>query len=117
MQQRRAADGEVMERTYTPALQPGMSTILQVFLYLQLLDFLTTILGFRLGLSEASPFVRMLTQIGPALGVALSKLIAVTLAAACLLLNRARVLKWINYWYAVLVLWNLTLMVLAVAHR
>ncbi|GIU79969.1 MAG: hypothetical protein KatS3mg005_3207 [Bryobacteraceae bacterium] len=113
MEQRRTADGEVMERTFTPVFQPGMSAILQVFLYLQLLDFLTTILGFRLGLSEASPFVRMLTQMGPALGVALSKLIAVSLAAACLLLNRARVLKWINYWYAALVLWNLSLMVLA----
>lgn len=117
MQERQAADEGVMERTYTPAIQPGMSAILQVFLYLQLLDFLTTILGFRLGLSEASPFVRMLTQIGPALGVALSKLIAVTLAAACLLLNRARVLKWINYWYAALVLWNLSLMALAVTAR
>lgn len=117
MEQRRAADGEVMERTYAPAIPAGMSAILQVFLYLQLLDFLTTILGFRLGLSEASPFVRMLTQIGPALGVALSKLIAVTLAAACLLLNRARVLKWINYWYAALVLWNLSLMVMAVTGR
>jgi hypothetical protein len=117
MEQRRTADGEVMERTLTPVFQPGMSAILQVFLYLQLLDFLTTILGFRLGLSEASPFVRMLTQMGPALGVALSKLIAVSLAAACLLLNRARVLKWINYWYAALVLWNLSLMVLAVTGR
>jgi hypothetical protein len=114
MQQRHAADGEVMERTYASVIPPGMSAILQVFLYLQLLDFLTTILGFRLGLSEASPFVRILTEIGPALGVALSKLIAVTLAAACLWLNRARVLKWINYWYAALVLWNLSLIVLAV---
>lgn len=117
MQQRRTADGEVMERTYPSAFPAGLSSILQVFLYLQLLDFLTTILGFRLGLAEASPFVRLLTQIGPALGVALSKLIAVTLAAACLLLNRARVLKWINYWYAALVVWNLTLMLLAATGR
>lgn len=111
------ADGEVMERTVAPAIQPGMSTVLQVFVYLQLLDFLTTILGFRLGLSEASPFVRMLTQIGPAIGVALSKLIALSLAAVCIVLNRPRVLRWINYWFAALVLWNLSLMVLAVTAR
>ncbi|MCX7605249.1 MAG: DUF5658 family protein [Bryobacteraceae bacterium] len=103
-----------MERTLASAIQPGMGAILQVFFYLQVLDFLTTILGFRLGLSEASPFVRMLTQIGPALGVALSKLIALTLAVVCLWLNRPRVLRWINYWYAALVVWNLSLMVIAV---
>lgn len=102
-----------MEQTYPTSPARTMSPILQVFLYLQVLDFLTTVLGFRLGLSEASPFVRMLTQVGPALGIALSKLIAVTLAVACLLLNKHRVLRWINYWYALLVAWNLTLMVLA----
>ena len=32
----------------------------QVFVYLQLLDLLTTLLGLRLGAVEASPFVRLL---------------------------------------------------------
>ena len=36
------------------------SLSLQVFFYLQVLDVLTTWLGFRIGLSEASPFIRML---------------------------------------------------------
>lgn len=82
---------------------------LQVFLYLQLLDVLTTLLGFRIGLSEASPFVGLLVQMGPATGLLLSKIVAVGLGAFCLWTNRSRVIRWINYWYAALVLWNIVL--------
>ena len=37
----------------------------QIFIYLQLLDLLTTLVGFKLGASEASPFIRMLMHAGP----------------------------------------------------
>ena len=40
--------------------------IYQVFIYLQLLDLLTTLLGFRLGAAEASPFIRLMMHAGPA---------------------------------------------------
>ncbi len=86
-----------------------MALHLQAFIYLQLLDFLTTIVGFRLGLGEASPFIRFLMDAGPAVGVALSKLVALTLLGICLWLKRHRVIHWINYWYAGLVVWNLFL--------
>ena len=79
----------------------------QVFVYLQLLDFLTTILGFRLGAGEASPFIRLLIHIGPALGVAFSKGIALALGGYCVWRNKPRVIGLINYWYAGLVVWNL----------
>lgn len=79
----------------------------QVFLYLQLLDLLTTLLGLKLGASEASPFVRMLMHFGPAFGVFLSKMVALSLGAACALLNKHHLIRWINYWYAGLVVWNL----------
>jgi hypothetical protein len=80
---------------------------IQLFIYLQLLDFLTTLLGFRLGASEASPFIRALTHFGPAIGVALSKAIALGLGAYCIWRKKAYVIGWINYWYAGLVVWNL----------
>ncbi len=80
---------------------------IQVFLYLQLLDLLTTVLGLKLGASEASPFVRMLMHVGPATGVLLSKLVAVSLGAACVVLHRSHLIRWISYWYAGLVVWNL----------
>jgi hypothetical protein len=48
-----------------------------IFLYLQLLDFITTLMGFRLGAAEASPFVAKLLRISsPFVGVAASKLFA-----------------------------------------
>jgi hypothetical protein len=79
----------------------------QVFLYLQVLDFMTTLLGFRLGASEASPFIRTLIHMGPAIGIALSKFVAVGLGALCIWRKKAYVIGWINYWYAALVVWNL----------
>lgn len=87
-------------------LRGAMLTI-QVFVYLQLLDFMTTLLGFRLGASEASPFIRSLALGGPALAVALSKGIALGLGAFCVWRKKAHVIGWINYWYAGLVVWNL----------
>jgi hypothetical protein len=85
----------------------------QIFVYLQLLDFLTTILGFRLGAAEASPFIRLLIHIGPALGVAFSKGIALALGGYCVWRNKPRVISWINYWYAGLVVWNLCIILRA----
>jgi hypothetical protein len=80
----------------------------QVFLYLQVLDFMTTLLGFRLGASEASPFIRTLVHLGPAIGIALSKVVALALGAFCVWRKKAYVIGWINYWYAALVVWNLS---------
>lgn len=85
----------------------GEMLTVQIFVYLQLLDFLTTLLGFRLGASEASPFIRTLLHFGPALGVALSKGVALGLGAFCIWRKKTRVIGWINYWYAGLIVWNL----------
>lgn len=84
-----------------------------MFLYLQVLDVLTTWLGFRLGLSEASPFIRYVMQLGPLIGLLISKAVALGLAAFCLWNGRTRVIRFINHWYAALVIWNLSLIVLA----
>ena len=79
---------------------------LEIFFFLQVLDILTTLIGFRLGASEASPFVRLLTELGPATGVLLSKGVAIGLGAACIGMRRMHLIAWINYWYAGLILWN-----------
>ena len=60
----------------------------QVFIYLQLLDLLTTLVGFKLGAAEASPFIRMLMHFGPATGVAVSKLVALGLGGLCVYLKK-----------------------------
>jgi hypothetical protein len=82
---------------------------IQIFLYLQLLDFLTTLIGMKIGLGEASPFVRWLMLADPAVGLAMSKLAAFALGGLCIWLNKRHLVRWINYWYAGLVIWNMAL--------
>ncbi len=81
-------------------------TYLEVFVFLQLMDFLTTLVGLRLGLSEASPAIRIFMTCGSVTGLVLSKLIGFGLAAIALSTGRHRLLNWINYWFAALVIWN-----------
>jgi len=83
---------------------------LEVFAYLQLLDFWTTVLGFKMGAQELSPFIRWLMQFGPVTGLVVSKLTAFALAGLCLWFRRERVIHWANYWYAGLIFWNLGVM-------
>jgi hypothetical protein len=78
-----------------------------IFVYLQILDVLSTLIGFSLGNTEASPFVRLLVRFGPVVGLVLSKVVALGLVAACFSLKRMRMIRFINYWYAGLIVWNL----------
>lgn len=78
-----------------------------VFLYLQLLDLLTTLVGFKLGAKEASPFIRMMMYAGPAAGVMVSKVLSVGLGGLCIYLKKNHLIRWISYWYGCLVVWNL----------
>ena len=81
--------------------------VIQLFVYLQLLDALTTLVGFRLGAFEASPFIRTLMHAGPATGLALSKALAFLLGGYCVYTKRQHLMRLANYWYGVLVVWNL----------
>ena len=82
---------------------------LEVFAFLQLLDLLTTMIGFRLGGSEASPFIRMFLTFGPVPALMLAKAVAFGLGGACIILRRIHIITYINYWYAALTTWNLTI--------
>jgi hypothetical protein len=81
--------------------------VIRIFVYLQLLDLLTTLVGFKMGAAEASPFIRMLMHTGPAAGVAISKFLALGIGGLCVWANRPHLIKWITYWYSGLVVWNL----------
>ncbi len=88
--------------------------IMQVFVYLQLLDFLTTMVGFRLGASEESPFIaHLIHSTSPAIGVGVSKLVGLGIGAICIMTNRIRILSVANYWYAGLVVWNLAMILVS----
>ncbi len=84
--------------------------ITHIFIYLQLLDLLTTLVGFKLGAAEASPFIRMLMHAGPATGVIASKLVALVLGGVCVYGKKHNLIRWVTYWYAGLVVWNLMVM-------
>jgi len=74
------------------------------------------LVGFKLGASEASPFIRMLMHAGPVAGVAASKLIALLLAALCVYWKKRHLLRWATYWYSALVVWNLYMILAAPLH-
>ena len=87
---------------------------IQIFVYLQLLDFLTTMAGFKEGAYEVSPFIaKLIHSSSPLLGLVASKVIGLAVAGLCIGLNKVRLIGWINYWYAGLVVWNLCVILVA----
>ena len=93
-----------------------MIGLAQIFIYLQVLDLLTTLVGFKMGASEMSPFIRILMYAGPAAGVIASKAIALGLGGLCLYLKKPHLLRWASYWYGGLVVWNLGVLLAAPGH-
>ncbi len=90
---------------------------IQIFVYLQLLDFLTTMAGFKVGAYEVSPFiVKLIHSSSPLLGLVASKAIGLIVGGLCIALNRVRLIALINYWYAGLVVWNLCVILVAQQH-
>ena len=82
---------------------------LTVFVFLQVLDILTTLLGLEMGAQESSMFLGRLMKAGPVAALLISKILAVTLVAVALKFKRPRVIVFLNYWLAVVVAWNLTI--------
>lgn len=82
-------------------------TYLEVFFFVQFLDFLTTLVGLRIGRTELSPFIRWLMHLGPVAGLAAAKMVGFALGAYCVYTRRRNVLVWSNYLFAGLVIWNL----------
>ena len=78
-----------------------------LFLGLQVLDVITTMIGLHFGAQEGSTFIGHLLQSGPLSGLIISKILAAGLAAFAVFLNRKRVLVFLNIWFAGVVGWNL----------
>jgi hypothetical protein len=93
-----------------------MTTLLCIFAALQLADLATTLVGFRFGAGEASPFVRLLIHCGPVLGVMLSKLAAFAIVGGAVWLHRPRVIRLANIWFALLVIWNASILIRLAMH-
>ena len=83
-----------------------------VFVFLQALDVLTTMLGLRLGAQEGSFFIARIMQFGTLPGLLLAKLISIILVSAVVAFGRRQLLRRLNLWYAGLVTWNLAMIFL-----
>ena len=90
---------------------------ISLFLALQILDVLTTMIGLHLGAHEGSFFIGHLLESGPLSGLIITKILAAGLAAFVIFLNKKRVLVFLNFWFAVLVTWNLVAIGLQYALR
>ena len=84
---------------------------LTVFFSLQALDLLTTLIGLRLGAQEGSYFVNHLMHLGTIEALLISKTFAILLGMAALRFKRPRVVVFLNYWFAVVVTWNLGMII------
>jgi hypothetical protein len=79
------------------AFSSRLRQILAVFLCLQILDVLTTLVGFRYGAGEGSYFVSQMLQFGPVAGLLMSKGIALGLALTAIALERERLVLFTNF--------------------
>jgi hypothetical protein len=88
---------------------------LVLFIFLQVLDAVTTMFFLHHGVSEGNPLVRALLSgsAGPALGLAMAKVAGVLLAVFAWRTGRHRLLVKINVVFAACVLWNLAASALA----
>jgi hypothetical protein len=86
---------------------------LTIFVALQTLDILTTLIGLQVGARESSVFIGQLMQVGPVAALLISKIFAVLLAAAAMKFKRPRVVVVLNLWFVVIVAWNLAVIVLS----
>ena len=83
---------------------------LTVFVVLQVLDILTTLLGLQMGAQESSMFLGRLMRAGPVAALLIAKIIAVLLVAMAMRYKRPRVVVFLNYWFAAVVSWNLVIL-------
>jgi hypothetical protein len=86
---------------------------LALFVALQMLDILTTIIGIRLGAAEGSAFIGALMHMGPMAALLIAKLFAAALVAIALKMRRPRAVVFLNFWFVAIVSWNLVMILIA----
>jgi len=91
-----------------------LNQALMHFSYLQILDLLTTVAFLVNGIKEANPLVRLALKFGPSPfgGLILVKLFAIGLGVYCWRMGRQRLLSRINFYFALLITWNLVALIL-----
>jgi len=85
-----------------------MTPVLFAFVVLQSLDVVTTLIGLRMGAVEGSTFIgALISHLGPVSGLIVSKMIASLILVGAVMLGRARLILFTNWWFTGIVGWNL----------
>ena len=97
------------------AARPVLGDAMVLFILLQAFDSFTTWLGFRVGSAESSTFIRhLLPSLGAVGAIVFTKAVAILLMLR--IQRNERVVRIVNYWYGVIVIWNLTVIWSAALH-
>ena len=81
-------------------------TAIELFVLLQVLDFMTTLVGLRMGGTEMSPFVSWLMEFDQVWGLITVKMLGFLMAGYCIWRGRLRIIEKANWIFAVIVIWN-----------
>jgi hypothetical protein len=94
-----------------------VNQLLLQYSYLQILDFMTTIAFLMQGIREGNPLVRVAIRFSPNPigGLLAVKLAAVLLGIYCWRAGRGRVLVRMNIVFALVVAWNLVVLIIGSA--
>ena len=85
---------------------------LALFVALQMLDILTTIIGLRMGAGESSTFIGRLMHVDPMSALLVAKLFAAALVAIAIKMRRPRAVVFLNFWFSAIVSWNLAMILI-----
>ena len=80
-----------------------------IFIALQAVDIITTLIAFRLGGTEQNPLVASFLSIGAIPGLLLSKAAVIALASLAVSYGKGRRLHLANVAFTLVVVWNLSI--------
>lgn len=89
-----------------------MPTIIKTFLLLNILDCITTYIGLQSGLMEANFLLSGLFNLNIFLGLGAKMAVSGIVAFLLAKFNKLRLLKIINVAFAIIVIWNLSLILI-----
>jgi hypothetical protein len=89
-------------------------SVLAEFIYLQVLDLLTTLAFMMYGIAELNPVVKWAMRESPSAfgGLFLVKVAAVLLALVCMAHSKQRLLRGVNIFFAGLVAYNVVVLII-----
>jgi hypothetical protein len=85
---------------------------LALFVCLQMLDILPTVIGIHMGAQESSTFIGKLMRVDAMAALIVAKLFAAALVAIALKMRRPRAVVFLNFWFLAIVSWNLAMILI-----